>query len=166
MTSPNSANFPLDRRPFIISKDVRPDGLTLHRVMRTAACLMSQGTTGESIFTGTANLSSRADLIVRHWPSTSCIARSTVPLLLESPTAEFSSAVPYVVARHLETSRAMSLADVSWSLLMMILSLRSPMVSRSSAIWSTTQASDKGEKCYLQQVASRNPLAPCPLGAS
>ena len=46
--SPNSANFPFDRLPFIIWKAVRPWDRILHRVTRYPACRISHGVMGLS----------------------------------------------------------------------------------------------------------------------
>ena len=112
-TSPIPARRAFDRRLFMSSKDVRPEGLTRHRVMRHAACRISQRTVGEDSRTGAESQCSSADLSVRICSSLSWMALSMVPLVLESPTCELSNAVPYSDARHFAISRAMSLADVS-----------------------------------------------------
>ena len=103
---------------------------------------INHGTTVMSNLTFIATLLSRADLRVRTWPSTSWMARSTVALEFESPTAQNSIPVPKSVTLHLATALATSAAAGSWSLFMTIFSLRRPTVSKSSATWSSTHASE------------------------
>ena len=113
--SPNSATLELVMRPFIISNDVFPPGLILHRVMRQAACLTNQGIMVSPKRTLFFNLFSRAAGNVRACSSTSWIARSTEALESDSPTDASSMAVPNSASRCLAISLSTETADVSWS---------------------------------------------------
>ena len=85
-------------------------------------------------------LCSRADLKVRTMFPTSRMARSTLPLLFESPTLLFSRLVPTSALR-LAISCCNSTMDDSWSVLTMIRSFANPTVVKSSTIWSAIQGS-------------------------
>ena len=92
--SPNSAIWDSGCLPRILCIEVWPSGRTRQRVISAAACRMSHGTMFIRSRTFSPILSSKADLSVRICPSTSWMARSTDAFELESPTSEFSMAVP------------------------------------------------------------------------
>jgi hypothetical protein len=93
-TSPNSATFDIGCLPRIFCIAVLPSGLTRHREIRHAACLISQSTIWAFMWILADILSSSADLSVRIWASTSWIALSTLALVFDSPTADASMEVP------------------------------------------------------------------------
>ena len=140
--SPMCINLELARRPFISWNAVLPEGRTRHRVIKYPAWRISHGTMGWFSLILHWSFSSTADRRVRIMPMTSCTERSTVALVLDSPTDELSSAVPYSLDRFLATSLAMSFAELSWSVLTSTLSFFRPTVSKSSHIWSTTHCSE------------------------
>ena len=132
--------FALLLLPFMSWYAVRPFSRTRHFVMRCAACRIIQGTTGcsKSIFSLILDSTSERRVLTR--PLKSWMHRSIFPLEFESPTLEFSNAVPYpdlAFATLLWTS----MMEGSWSAFMMMRSLVMPTVSMSSRICSVVQVS-------------------------
>ena len=125
--SPRGTRGTLTRRPFIFCMAVLPSGCSLHLVMTYAACRTIHGTIAASSLIAAPVFSSIELLRVRTIPFTSRIALSILPLESESPTLEFSKAVP--ASRLCRATSCWSCTiDASWSVLVIILSLASPTV--------------------------------------